>query len=134
MDRVEDLMSPDVVKIPASSMLDRAAQMMVERRVGSAVIMEKEELVGIVTERDILRAVARALIPWSTPVSECMTPQPQTVTPATKAATALSKMLSHGYRHLPVVGEEGLVGVVSLRDLAGSSQPSEPTEETITTG
>lgn len=128
--RVEDCMSPDVVKIPASSMLDRAAQMMVERKVGSAVIMEKDELVGIITERDALCAVARALVPWSTPVSECMTAKPETVTPSTTVDKALSTMLLHGFRHLPVVGEEGLVGIVSLRDLARLSQPAAPEEKT----
>lgn len=132
--RVEDCMSPDVVKIPASSMLDRAAQTMVERRVGSAVIMEKDALVGIITERDILRAVARALVPWSTPVSECMTAEPETVTPLTTAREALSSMLEHGFRHLPVITEAGLVGIVSLRDLARLAQPAESKEETSATG
>lgn len=132
--RVEDCMSPDVVKIPALSMLDRAAQTMVERKVGSAVIMEKDDVVGIITERDILRAVARALVPWSTPVSECMTAEPATVTPFTTASKALSTMLTHGFRHLPVVGDGGLVGIVSLRDLARLAQPEEPEEESITSG
>jgi len=120
--RVEDLMSRDVVTVPASAMLDRAAQMMVERKVGSAVILDAGRLVGIVTERDVLRAVARALVPWSTPVSECMTANPKTVTPSTSAGQALSLMLSHGFRHLPVLGEEDLIGIVSLRDLVESAQ------------
>lgn len=127
-------MSPDVVKFPASWMLDRAAQTMVERRIGSAVITDKDEVVGIITERDVLRAVARALVPWSTPVSDCMTAEPETVTPLTTAAEALSTMLAHGFRHLPVISEEGLVGIVSLRDLARLSQPAAPEDETITTG
>jgi CBS domain-containing protein len=122
MKRVEDCMSPTVVTVDASATLDRAAQAMMERKVGSAVIVEAGRLVGIITERDILRAVARALVPWSTPVSECMTPEPQTVSPQTSAEEALSMMLSHRFRHLPVIGDKGVMGIVSLRDLAGSEQ------------
>lgn len=117
--RVEDFMSRDVVTVSAAAMLDGAAQMMVERKVGSAVILKGAQLVGIITERDVLRAVARGLVPWSTPVSDCMTATPETVTPSTSAAQALSTMLSHGFRHFPVVDEKGLIGIVSLRDLAG---------------
>jgi len=115
-------MSPTVVTVDASATLDRAAQAMMERKVGSAVIVEAGRLVGIITERDILRAVARALVPWSTPVSECMTAEPQTVSPQTSAEEALSMMLSHRFRHLPVIGDKGVMGIVSLRDLAGSEQ------------
>lgn len=126
-------MSPDVVAIPAGTTLDRAAQNMVERRVGSALIVEGDQVVGIITERDVLRAVARALVPWSTPVSECMTAKPVTVTPSTTAGQALSMMLQHGFRHLPVIGEDGLAGIVSLRDLAEATQSSDPKERAATT-
>lgn len=132
--RVEDCMSSDVVTIPLNTMLDRAAQMMVERKVGSAVITDGEKLAGIITERDVLRAVARGLVPWSTSVSECMTPKPETVTPFTSASKALSMMLYRGYRHLPVLSDGGLVGIVSLRDLAGQAQLSQPREESTTRG
>lgn len=132
--RVADCMSPDVVTIRSTTTLDRAAQNMVERRVGSALVMEGEDVVGIITERDVLRAVARALVPWSTPVSECMTAKPVTVTPSTVAAEALSTMLHHGFRHLPVIGEDGLAGIVSLRDLAEATQSSKSAEGSTTTG
>lgn len=120
--RVDDCMSPDVVTVAASAMLDRAAQTMVERRVGSAIIMDDDKVVGIVTERDVLRAVARGLVPWSTAVADCMTAEPHSIEPSARADEALATMLENDFRHLPVVGPEGLVGIVSLRDLAGRVQ------------
>lgn len=128
-DRVEQCMSPDVVTVPASATLDQAAQTMVERRVGSAVIMDGKDLVGIVTERDVLRAVGRSLIPWTTPVSDCMTSEPRTIEPSTTAGAALSLMLSGNFRHLPVVDNGTLLGIVSLRDLAERMQEPKPAEE-----
>lgn len=115
-------MSPGVVSLAAGTTLDRAAQAMVERKVGSAVVMEGNEIIGIITERDVMRAVARGLVPWSTMVSDCMTADPQTVGPSTSAEGALSMMLSNGFRHLPVVNQDGLVGIVSLRDLVGAGE------------
>ncbi|HYN36655.1 MAG TPA: CBS domain-containing protein, partial [Actinomycetota bacterium] len=102
--------------------LDRAARARVERKVGSAVVMEGNEIIGIITEWDVMRAVARGLVPWSTMVSDCMTADPQTVGPSTSAEGALSMMLSNGFRHLPVVNQDGLVGIVSLRDLVGAGE------------
>jgi CBS domain-containing protein len=133
-DRVEDCMNPHVVTVPASATLDQAAQAMVERRVGSAVIMDGNDLVGIITERDVLRAVGRSLIPWTTPVSECMTSDPRTIPPDTTAGAALSLMLSHNFRHLPVVNDGTLLGIVSLRALAERMRESDRTEGTPADG
>lgn len=124
--KVEDCMSPGVVSLSAGTTLDRAAQAMVERKVGSAVVMEGNEILGIITERDVMRAVARGLVPWNTMVSNCMTADPQTVGPSTSAEGALSTMLSNGFRHLPVVNQDGLIGIVSLRDLVGVAEEPPP--------
>jgi CBS domain-containing protein len=118
---VGDRMSPHVVTVRATEMLDHAAQVMVERNVGSAVIMRDGDIEGIITERDVLRAVARGLVPWSTVVADCMTANPVTVSTFTTCDTALSMMLGNVYRHLPVVDEGELVGIVSLRDLVANS-------------
>jgi len=122
---VRDCMSEHVVTMRATETLDRAAQMMVEREVGSAVITRDADIEGIITERDVLRAVARGLVPWSTSVSDCMTPKPATVSTSTPAGTALSMMLENNYRHLPVVDEGVLVGIVSLRALAAIAAAKE---------
>jgi CBS domain-containing protein len=110
-------MTRNVLTASPNEQLDRAAQLMVERRVGSAVVVDGGRVAGIITERDVLRAVARGLVPWHTPVSECMTAAPLVVGPDTPAAEALELMITKGFRHLPVIEDGQLVGVVSLRDL-----------------
>jgi CBS domain-containing protein len=116
--RVGDCMLPDVISISPKTTLDKAAQAMVERRVGAAIVMEDGRVAGIVTERDLMRAVANGLVPWTTRVPECMTRKPRTITPFTTAGAALSLMLAHGFRHLPVMEDGALVGIVSMRALA----------------
>ncbi len=118
MVRVSDRMTQNVLTVAPSETIDRTAQVMMERRVGSAVVVKDGELQGIVTERDILQAVARGLVPWSTQVRDCMTPSPVTVSPAATSGQAMSLMLNGGFRHLPVTENGRLAGIVSLRDLA----------------
>jgi len=115
---VGDVMSKPVVVIGVNNSLREAAKEMVEKGVGSLVVVDNEgEVVGIVTERDIVRAVAQGLS-YDTPVSEIMTPDVMTVTPETSVLKALEMMRMHNVRHLPVATDEELVGMVSLRDLA----------------
>lgn len=122
--KVDERMSRHVVSVSAADTLDHAAQTMVERGVGSAlVVMSGEKLEGIITERDVLEAVARGLVPWSTKVAECMTADPMTVGPNTTRQSALKTMFEGGFRHLPVKDDERLVGIVSLRDLAPDEAP-----------
>lgn len=118
MKRVTHCMSPEVVVVSSVATLDKAAQTMVERRVGSAVITDNDALRGIITERDLMRAMANGLVPWSTLVSDVMTPDPLTVSPSTPADEALAIMLDKGFRHLPVLEDGRICGIVSLRDLA----------------
>lgn len=125
MSRVERWMSRNVLVVAPGDSLAHAAQVMVERKVGSACIVDEHRLVGILTERDMLRCVARGLVPWSTRVAEVMTHDPATAAPSTTAGQALSIMLNGGFRHLPVVQDGELVGIVSLRDLAQSRNARE---------
>lgn len=132
--RVADCMSEHVVTMRATETMDRAAQMMVERGVGSAVVMRDGAIEGIITERDVLRAVARGLVPWSTSVSDCMTVKPTTVSSLTTPGVALSMLLENGYRHLPVVDDGALVGIVSLRDLAAVAEAEVSASESPVVG
>lgn len=118
MAKLEAKMSRYVLTISPEQTLEQAAQMMIERGVGSAVVTNNGDLKGIVTERDVLRSVARGLVPWNTKVSECMTADPVTVTADQEAEDAINAMISGGFRHLPVVEGSKLVGIVSLRDLS----------------
>jgi CBS domain-containing protein len=123
MSRIEEHMSRHVVTVSPDQTLEVAAQMMIERSVGSAVITDNGAIEGIVTERDVLRAVARGLVPWNTKVVECMTAKPLTVSPSDNAEEAIQTMVNGRFRHLPVAEKGTLVGIVSLRDLMGWKRP-----------
>jgi CBS domain-containing protein len=90
-------------------------------RTGSSLVMEGDRLVGIFTERDIVRALSGTSDAGrSSVVRERMTPDPQCIDPGATVGEALDRMLSGGFRHLPVVEEDRVVGMVSMRDLAGA--------------
>jgi CBS domain-containing protein len=94
------------------------ARYMTERRVGAVAVLEGTRLAGIVSERDIMgRVVARSLDPDRTPVSEVMTRDLVVAQTGDTHEDGLRKMKQAGCRHLPVVEEGELVGMVSQRDL-----------------
>jgi CBS domain-containing protein len=98
--------------------LAAAARKMWEQQTGSLLVLEGKDLVGIITERDVLRAVATGT-PMGTPVSEVMSKDLITVEPGTSLREAARIMTDKWIRHLPVLESGRLVGVVSQRDLAG---------------
>ncbi|MGA8487241.1 MAG: CBS domain-containing protein [Gaiella sp.] len=123
MPTVGEIMTPDVLGLePATSLVD-AARRMHERRVGAVVVQDGERLVGIVTERDILRAVATGAIGGS--VADVMTHGPDTIGPDESAGQAAALMIHGGFRHLPVVDGNAVVGMLSIRDLVRVSVDDE---------
>jgi len=114
---LRDLMTTRVAAITPDTSVAAAAADMVGAGVGSAVVMQGSFLVGILTERDVLKAAASGADLSASGVSEWMTPDPQTATPGTSAEDAAQLMLLNGFRHLPVVDGRTVCGVVSLRDL-----------------
>ena len=123
MPTVGEIMAPDVLGLePATSLVD-AARRMHERRVGAVVVQDGERLVGIVTERDILRAVATGAIGGS--VADVMTHGPDTIGPDESAGQAAALMIHGGFRHLPVVDGNAVVGMLSIRDLVRVSVDDE---------
>ncbi len=117
MAALRDLMSTKVVSISPGNSVAHAAAAMVAAGVGSAVVLQGRFLAGILTERDVLRAAASGLDLRGSAVSEWMTPDPQSAGPDASAEDAAQMMLLHGFRHLPVVAEREVCGIVSLRDL-----------------
>ncbi|PWB79411.1 MAG: CBS domain-containing protein [Candidatus Methylomirabilota bacterium] len=93
------------------------AETMNNARVGCVLVMEGERLIGIFTERDILKKVVGQL-DLDSPIKTIMTPSPETVGIDDGIAYALNKMHIGGYRHIPVLDGQGRpVGVVSMRDI-----------------
>lgn len=102
---------------PSRTVADAVAQMRKEG-VGCLLVCEGDQLVGIFTERDLLRRILAPGKPLSLPLSACMTPNPVVVRPKEPIAAAVRSMVSGGYRHLPVVDEEGRpVGVLSVKQI-----------------
>ncbi len=111
------IMTSDVfVTTPDASVSDTAASML-RRRFGSAIVMQGSMLIGILTERDVLRAAASGRDLASSRVSEWMTPDPVTVGMEMDVDEAIELMMRNGFRHLPVMRGGQLAGVVSLRDI-----------------
>lgn len=93
-----------------------AVALMRREGVGCVLVCEGERLVGIFTERDLMRRILAPGKPLSVALSECMTPTPVAVRPKEPIAAAVRSMVSGGYRHLPVVDEDGRpIGVVSVK-------------------
>ena len=117
--RVEDLMSTPPVTIDRDEPLEKAAKLMYENNIGSVIVVSKDgKIEGILTERDLVFAIARGKIGRNMPVWMFMTENPITVNPGTPIIDALKTMREANIRHLPVVDKEGKpVGMLSLRDI-----------------
>ena len=113
---VSDLMAADVLAVAIDTELTAAVRSMEERRVGAVLVLDGERLVGVFTERDVLRAVAQGLTPEAT-VGDWMTRGPETIEPDDTAEHAAVLMIHGGFRHLPVVEAGKVVGILSIRDL-----------------
>lgn len=106
---------------PEASTLE-ACELMKDRQVGAVLAMEHGALLGIFTERDAVeRVIAEKKDPARTSVESVMTREVRTALPETSAVVALHTLHEEGFRHLPVVGEDGEVyGMISLRDFVGA--------------
>ncbi len=120
MTLVREIMNSRLTTCDAEATVGEAATLMGERAVGSVLIVDGERLLGILTERDIVRALTNAHDAPTRPVSEWMTKGPSTVDPETSVKEALRVMVDGGFRHLPVCEDDRVVGMVSIRDVAGS--------------
>ena len=106
-----------LVAASESTTVAEAARLMKEARVGAILVLRKDRLVGIFTERDALnRVLAVGLDPLHTRLSPVMTAKPDSMGPDKPFGHALIAMYERGYRHMPVVENGKPVGVVSMRD------------------
>ena len=96
--------------------ISQAAKLMAKKNVGAIMVVESERLIGIFTERDALvRVIAQGRDVQATTLAEVMTKQPQTVDPDKSFGSALMMMFENGYRHVPVVEQGRVIGIVSSR-------------------
>ncbi|MHB0948635.1 MAG: CBS domain-containing protein [Gemmatimonadaceae bacterium] len=107
-----------VVSIATDRSVLEAARLMNEQGIGGLVVVEEEELVGVFTERDVLRrVVAERRDPEQTKVRDVMTTNVITCSPGTSLEECRAVMTGKRVRHLPVTGPDGLVGIVTIGDL-----------------
>jgi CBS domain-containing protein len=119
MATVREVMSETLFTVSPSTTVGEAVALMAQHRVGSMLVMDGTRLAGIFTERDTVRAISQSHDAPSHEVSSWMTQDPMTVGPDEPVETALQTMLDNGFRHLPVVNDGEVIGIVSIRDLAG---------------
>jgi CBS domain-containing protein len=123
-----DVVRPNFITVAPEDTLGEVAERMQKQNVGAVIVKDHGRLIGILTERDMLRAMAARVHTSDARVRQFMTPDPVTASPDMPLDDAAQVMLDNGFRHLPVVDGSNVIGVVSLRRvLGGRRQPaSEP--------
>lgn len=113
--------SGTIWSIAPSATVFEAIQMMAEKNVGALLVLERGKLLGVISERDYTRKVAlKGKSSKETPVREIVSGNVITVTPQHTVEACMRLMTEHRVRHLPVVGGDGILGVVSIGDLVNS--------------
>jgi CBS domain-containing protein len=116
VDSVSRLHATAPLRVAPEQTIADAVRLMREHRVGCLLVCRDDRLLGVFTERDLMRRVLSAGLPLSTPVADCMTRDPVVVGPKEPIGAAVRRMEEGGYRHLPVVDEIGRpLGVLSVK-------------------
>lgn len=123
MPTIADIMRSEFVEVAPEDTLGEVAERMTALDMGAVAVKDFGRLIGILTERDLLRAMAARVHTSEARVREWMTEDPVTVASEMEAEDAAEMMIAHGFRHLPVVDAGGaVIGVVSLRRVAAAVQ------------
>jgi len=118
LDQIEEIMNKQVATAKPEDQLITAANTMLERKIGCVVLVEKQRVVGIVTESDLVKCAASGRDPNRTLVREIMTSPAVTCTPQAPIEEAYAHMRRNNIRHLPIVSKDGtLLGIVTMKDL-----------------
>jgi len=115
--RVGDIMTTDVKTVSPGDTFDAAAGVLSRNRISSVVVKDGDDVAGIITERDVVHAVADDLDVSAVTVAERMTKDLATVDAKTDVADAARLMAERRIRHLPVLDKGSLAGIISIRDL-----------------
>ncbi|MCY7302913.1 MAG: CBS domain-containing protein [Thermoleophilia bacterium] len=123
MSRILDVMRSNFIEVAPEDTLGEVAERMTAVNVGAVAVKDSGRLIGILTERDLLKAMAARVHSSEARVREWMTGDPITATADTDAEEAARVMLEHGFRHLPVLDDGGrVIGIVSLRRVVSAAQ------------
>jgi CBS domain-containing protein len=115
--KLESLFRPGVFSVEADETLADAASKMQFEEIGSLAVLQKGHFAGIITERDLVRAIADGVEPATIPVARYTTEDPIVASPEDGTQEAAARMVVLGVRHLPLVACGELVGMISIRDL-----------------
>jgi CBS domain-containing protein len=115
--KVSEIMTKEVVTVGPEYNVADVASVMHARGIGSVIVLEDDRVLGILTERDILKVVGSGEDPKNAAAHEALSDDLITVGPGAPVEQAAREMVRAGVRHLPVVSDEGLIGIVSIRDL-----------------
>jgi CBS domain-containing protein len=123
MPRLAEIMRPEPIVVAPEDTLGEVAERMTAVNVGAVIVKDYGRLIGILTERDLLKAMAARVHSSEARVRQWMTEDPLTASEDADSEEAAQIMLEHGFRHLPVVDGGGSVtGIVSLRRVVAASK------------
>jgi CBS domain-containing protein len=128
VDTLADVVKPNFITVAPEDTLGEVAEKMTQQNVGAVIVKDYGRLIGILTERDMLRAMAARVHTSDARVRLWMTADPITVPPDMDLDDAAQIMLDNGFRHLPVVEGENVIGVASLRRVLGGRRKAPATE------
>ena len=115
--KLGSLVGGSATVIGPEATIAEAADALIEDGVGSLAVVEGRQLVGIITERDVVRAVSEGADPEEEVVADWMSDAPDTFGPDVEVREAAAWLLEMGYRHMPVMADGQLLGIVSIRDI-----------------
>jgi CBS domain-containing protein len=126
--KVATLCSTEMITAEVTDTLLEAAQKMARNHVGALGVLDEGALVGVISEADLVTAIAEEASPQVTAVDEYMTEGAITVTPGDDAGIAARRMVEHGIGHLPVIDRDSAIGMVSKGDLLAAGAVPRPRE------
>lgn len=126
MGTLAEIVKPNYITVAPEDTLGEVAERMTHQNTGAVIVKDFGRLIGILTERDMLRAMAARVHTSEARVRQWMTEDPRTASPDMDLDEAAQVMLDNGFRHLPVVDGSNVLGVVSLRRVLGGRRPPAP--------
>lgn len=124
MGTLREICTPNFLTVAPEDTLGEVAERMSAQNVGAVVVKDFGRLIGVLTERDMLRAMAARVHTSDARVRQWMTENPVTAPPDMTFEEASKIMLEKGFRHLPVVDGGTILGIVSLRRIMGGRRPT----------